>query len=300
MSRRDDELRHIASNVLDDKAVARRLKSIQDDSYRDVQERINNFIALYAAVEGISIAEVRRRASKADVEAYRRRLNSMNGLSSLSQQELRLYNVTMEINRLELLKANIWIDLVSAGNEMERLIFQSLIGVSVAEFERQAGILGKTVGNTQRRAEALANASFKGVKWSERIWTNQDALRLELDKQLRRGIMQGVNSRVLSREIRREFNVTTYQAERIMRTEKARVQVEAQKISFEESGYTQYEYIAEMDACKTCADLDGKIFDVDKMEAGTNAAPMHPNCRCSTAAYMDRASFEADLERRGL
>ena len=85
-----------------------------------------------------------------------------------------------------------------------------------------------------------------------------------------------------------------------MRTEKARVQIESQRISFEEGGYTQYEFIAEPDACPVCAELNEKIFDVDKMEAGINAAPMHPNCRCSTAAHMDREAFERDLEARGL
>jgi len=33
---------------------------------------------------------------------------------------------------------------------------------------------------------------------------------------------------------------------------------------------------------------------------GKNAPVMHPFCRCSTAAYFDRASWDSDLKARGL
>ena len=48
--------------------------------------------------------------------------------------------------------------------------------------------------------------------------------------------------------------------------------------------------------CPICAALDGKHFDVDKMMPGENAPPMHPNCRCSTAAWEDDDEYEAWLD----
>ena len=38
--------------------------------------------------------------------------------------------------------------------------------------------------------------------------------------------------------------------------------------------------------------LDDKHFKVDDMMPGENAPPMHPNCHCSTAAYMDNEAYE--------
>ena len=36
------------------------------------------------------------------------------------------------------------------------------------------------------------------------------------------------------------------------------------------------------------------------MEMGVNAPPLHPSCRCSTAAYMDREEFEKWLSEQGV
>ena len=81
-----------------------------------------------------------------------------------------------------------------------------------------------------------------------------------------------------------------------MRTELARVQTEAQKQSFIRNGFDEYEFIVNSGCCPICQGLDGKHFKVEKMMPGENAPPMHPHCRCSTAAYSDRAEYQAWLE----
>ena len=83
---------------------------------------------------------------------------------------------------------------------------------------------------------------------------------------------------------------------RPMRTELARVQIEAQKQSFERNGFEQYEFIALGSACEICKELDGKHFGVEKMMPGENAPPMHPNCRCSVAAWVDDEEYEEWLD----
>lgn len=97
-------------------------------------------------------------------------------------------------------------------------------------------------------------------------------------------------------DLRKYFNVGIGNSERLMRTELARVQTAAQKRSFEKNGFEEYEFIANGTACEKCAGLDGQHFKVAKMMPGTNAPPMHPNCRCSTAAYQDSAEYEAWLD----
>jgi len=76
------------------------------------------------------------------------------------------------------------------------------------------------------------------------------------------------------------------------------VQTEAQKLSFERNGYDEYEFIALDTACKICKAINGKRFKVKDMMPGENAPPMHPRCRCSTAAYMDRNEFERWLSEK--
>lgn len=124
----------------------------------------------------------------------------------------------------------------------------------------------------------------------------QGMLKSELDKLLQTGLIQGQNPRVLARHLKERFGVSQYNAERLMRTEMARVQSEASKRSMEENGFEEYEFMAEGTACPICRALDGKHFRVKDMLPGTNAAPMHPNCRCADAPYMDRKAFENWLD----
>jgi SPP1 gp7 family putative phage head morphogenesis protein len=96
--------------------------------------------------------------------------------------------------------------------------------------------------------------------------------------------------------------------ERLMRTELARVQTEAQKQSFERNGFEMYQFICNVNptkhgtcpVCQRLANQDkglGKgVYLVADMMPGTNAPPMHPHCRCSTAAYEDDAEYEAWLD----
>ena len=164
------------------------------------------------------------------------------------------------------------------------------------KWKRQAGILGETIKNNAQTANAIVNASFHNAKYSDRIWMNQDILKSDLSKLLQSGLIQGKNPRVLAREIKKKFDVSTSNAERLMRTELARVQTEAQKQSFERNGFTQYTFLALGDACGICKELNDKHFYVKDMMPGTNAPPMHPNCRCSTSAYEDSEAYEAWLD----
>lgn len=120
-------------------------------------------------------------------------------------------------------------------------------------------------------------------------------MKAELSKLLQSGLIQGKNPRALARELQKHFNVSTANAERLMRTELARVQTEAQKQSFIRNGFEEYEFIANSGCCDVCQGLNGKHFKVAKMMPGENAAPMHPHCRCSTAAYEDNDEYEAWL-----
>ena len=63
--------------------------------------------------------------------------------------------------------------------------------------------------------------------------------------------------------------------------------IKAQLLGYRGSGRSQYMYICENgdSSCETCMNLDGQIFDIDTAEAGKNLPPLHPNCRCSVAAY---------------
>lgn len=300
---KDRERKHQEERITDEKKILRLMEKRYQHAYDSILAEINQAYANYASREKITIEEARMRADKADIKAYAEKAREYvrdKNFSPRANSEMRLYNLTMRVNRLELLKTNIGLEMVDLFDNLDKFYSQTLSDEAIKEFERQAGILGESANPNEKAIERIVHSSFHNATFSERIWANQTALKSELDKLLVRGFTQGKNPRVLAREIRNAFGVSKYEADRLMITEMGRVQAEAQKESYNKFGYDEYEYIAESTACEVCADLDGEIFKVEDMEVGKNAHPMHPNCHCSTAAHFDREAWDKDLKARGL
>ena len=294
--REEDALRHYIS---EERKYDKELKKIYADMLAECRAEIDRFYGKYAAAEKITITEAKRRVAKLDIEAYERKAKRYvkeKNFSQRANEEMRLYNATMKINRLEMLKANIGLELISGHDELDRFMAEVLKGRTMDELTRQAGILGKTIRGNAKMANSIVNASFHNATFSQRVWSNLELLQNELNQLLQRGLIQGKNPRELARDLRKAFDSSVYHSERLMRTELARVQIDAQKKSFEENGFEHYEFIANANCCDSCQRLNGKHFEVKKMTPGENAAPLHPNCRCSVAAWEDSEDYDAWLD----
>ena len=250
------ETEHAKKNKMSEQTYAEEIRKTYAYMADQIQKEIDGFYAKYANAEKISLAEAKRRVSKLDIEEYGRKAAKYvkeKDFSDQANEEMRLYNATMKINRLELLKANIGLEMVSGFDELQKYFDKTL---------------------TQQTIEA------------------------ELDKLLKTGLIQGKNPRELAVHLQKRFGASREDAERLMVTELARVQIEAQKQSYIRNGFEEYTYVAcgNADVCERCQALDGKHFKVQDMMPGTNAPPMHPRCHCSTAAYEDSAEYEKWLD----
>lgn len=262
-----------------------------------INDEIYSFYAKYASDSGITLAEAKKRASKLDIEEYARKAAKYveeKNFSKQANEEMKLYNMTMKVNRLELLKANIGLELVSGHNRLYQFFYKLLHRRATNEAERLSGILGDSIINNAKFSDSIVNASFHNATYSDRIWMHQDLLKNDINSLLQTGLIQGRNPNVLARELRKRFDVKISDAERLMRTEMARVQIDAQMKSYEANGIDEFEYIAcgGSDVCDICKKLDGKVFKVSKMMISENAPPMHPNCHCSTGVHIDNKEYE--------
>lgn len=293
------EAEALKQNKLTEKQYKAEVEKIYNCMLRDIQNEIDAFYGRYAAKDGITtIAEAKKRVSKLDMDDYERKAKQYvkdRDFSDLANDEMRLYNLTMKVNRLEMLKSRIGLELLAGHDDLEKFMKGVLEGRTMEELERQAGILGESIiksKDLEKMVSSIVNASFRNATFSQRIWANEAVMKAELDKLLKQGLIQGKGVRDLARSLRTLCGASQRNAERLMITELARVQIEAQKLSYLENDFEEYEYIAEPTACPICKVLDGKHFKVAKMLSGENAAPMHPHCRCSTAPYSDRKEFD--------
>lgn len=298
---RDRELEWKKKRLKDEKQYADEIQEIYANMMDSVEKEIESFFSRYANKENITMAEAKKRVSKIDIEAFQRKAKKYvkeKNFSDEANEQMRLYNLAMKVNRLELLKANIGLELVAGHDELKSYTGDKLEGAYLEEIKRNASILGDTVIDNAKMAKTVADSSFKNATFSERIWVNQEQLKNSLSSVLSNALIQGKNPREFIPLIRKKFDVSRCNAERLLRTEVARVQTQAQAESYEANGIDEYEYVAcgLKDVCPLCKEMDGKTFKLKDMEIGENAPPMHPNCHCATAPHSDRKEYEKWLD----
>lgn len=298
---RDRELEWKKKRLKDEKQYADEIQEIYANMMDSVEKEIESFFTRYSNKENITMAEAKKRVSNIDIDAYKRKAKKYvkeKNFSDEANEQMRLYNLAMKINRLELLKANIGLELVAGHDELKSYTGQKLEGAYLEEIKRNASILGDTVIDNAKMAKTVADSSFKNATFSERIWVNQDQLKNSLSSVLSNALIQGKNPREFIPQIRKKFDVSRCNAERLLRTEIARVQTQAQAESYEANGIDEYEYVAcgLKDVCPLCKEVDGKTFKLKDMEIGKNAPPIHPNCHCALAPHSDRKEYEKWLD----
>lgn len=294
--KREDEARK--NTIRDEKEYNARLNEIYEYTIANIERQVNDWYARYASKEGITMAEARGRVKHIDMERYERlaaKYVATHDFSEQANQEMALYNLTMKVNRLELLKAQINLELMAGFDDIQHEMERDLIQTAMKEDRRLAGILGDSVIGNEEYAKQLVNASFRNATFSERIWgRNMPDLRIHLEAELRNGLVQGIGSDELARRFRKHYGGSIRDTERLMTTEMCRLQTAVQKESFERNGYKEYMFITSGNdnVCPDCEALHGQHFKVSEMQPGENAPPMHPRCHCSVAGYMDSDKYK--------
>jgi SPP1 gp7 family putative phage head morphogenesis protein len=120
------------------------------------------------------------------------------------------------------------------------------------------------------------NQPINGELFSDRIWKNKEDLVKKL-RQAINDIMRG-NTTIdqAGKMIEKIFNVQAYESKRLLETELCRVQAQAVKNIAQALDMKLMWSATFENSCKHCMELDGQIFDIDKVPS----LPQHPNCHC--------------------
>lgn len=295
--REQDNIKRLLKNDIN---YQKEIERIYAENLRNVEARIDSLYRRYSDKNGeISLADVKAIADKTDVTALAETAKKMSQDKDFSQYAndvLAKYNLKMQVSRLELLKDEINLELIKNGVNVDKYVADKLTDETKAELKRQAGILGDSLDVTDTKLiKGIVNGSFGSSTFSERLWGNTQYLANSLDTLLTQSVINGRHPNDVARELRRQFDVSQKQAERLMRTESARVHAESAVKSMEKNGVTKYEWVSEPSACKICSPLNGKTFEVKGAEFGNvnhPLFPLHPNCRCAVIAVVDKTADE--------
>jgi SPP1 gp7 family putative phage head morphogenesis protein len=312
---------YIRQNLADDKAFNANLEKYYQRTIDAINKDIQSELQSFATRDGVSLAEARKKVSKADVRQFEaeakrvvkeadkmRKKGKHVGYSDFSDEvneRMRLYNVIMRINRLEYLKSLIGVRLIELGVDINAELNTKLDEDTRKEFERQAGILaGAGMADamdwwTEENVQKIIMSSTRSANFSTRIWSNIDVLKSELEKQLSRVLISGENPKATAKEFYKHMTKavgnTRAAAERIARTESARCQTQATLESFKEYNVKYCRWIAEPRACVVCKEIASRssgygrgVYPVKDVPT----LPQHPNCRCALSAHwVDEEKF---------
>ncbi|WP_099974244.1 minor capsid protein [Lactobacillus terrae] len=272
------------NKIKDDEEFARLLSQKYNSLELEINREINEFYVRYAKKEGLTLDQARKKVSEFDVKSFQNQAKQMvkdKDFSDYANERLRLYNATLRINRLEALKARIGLDIIKTNSEIEELLKQHLSEDLYKEAKENAGILGVDITKSQSlKINTLLNGSYQNTTFSERLWMNNDALKAELDKMLSRGMIQGERWDKSISKIKKQLNSSVknanYAADRLARTESARMASEYKIDLIKSQGYKNVKWLCERGACSICKPYDNKIFKIKEVPD----LPVHPNCRC--------------------
>ncbi|HEC2155322.1 minor capsid protein [Staphylococcus delphini] len=289
-----------------DAEVLERVRQIISMIIQDIEKEIYTFYAKYASKEGVTIAEAKKKIGETDIREFEDRVKryvESKDFSDKANKELRQYNTKMYVSREQLLKQQLGVIFTHGTALVEREMYEYMTEAVNREVLRQSGILGHTVQIKPSHVRAIVNASFQGMKWSTRLWQDMTEVRTYVEKTVSNVVLRGRHPNEFVPELKKKMGVTTSQAKRLLITETARVQTEAQKLSYiENSGEdSEYEYVAKLDekTSDTCRGLNGKVFKVKDMTPGVNAPPMHPHCRSTTVPHVGDWRKDFFKKRKG-
>lgn len=305
----------IEDELIEDAQTATEINRIITMMYAEIAKEILAFYAKYATSEGITIQEAKKVVDEFDIVAFQSKAKEYvenKDFSEKANQELKVYNTKMKVSREKLLKETLDMVVNSSTAEVEKKIEEHVVEAVEREVEKQAGILGVDIEIKKEKAEAIANSKFEKVTWSERLWSDMDLVRKEVERITTNVVARGRHPNEYVADFKKKTGQTTYNVTRLLRTESARAQTEAQRLTYLKTlgKDGEYEFVTSKDelttkegkttkVCPICSKMNGRVFKVKYMKPGVNAAPLHPHCRCTSAPHVGNWREKFFAERKG-
>lgn len=300
--------------------LVEKVEPLYRQALKEIKEEIGKMYQAFAGQEKITLAEAKRKISRADFRKvdfsamakrqaeerrdFSRKKSSMPGdiVAAMEKKHMQYesllssYTKKGQISRLELLHINIeriLLDLYD-GNQMNIYDFladQYRDGYYRSVFRNQQAIgFGKDFAAVNEDAvnRAVLN-SYKRNNYSDTLWQHREHLSDDLRSNMTVGLIRGESLEKMASRISRRMEVSRSNAYRLVRTETAYIYEQAAMKAYKECGIEKYEYMATLDGktSKICRELDGRVFWLKDAMPGKNYPPMHPNCRSTTAAAFD-------------
>ena len=286
-----------------DQAARKKLEVQYANLYDKLTKDINHWWATYSKDNNMSMSDAMNRVNSFDIKKMEEAIKEAGNIKNLSEVDkanLKAYNATMKINQLELMKAQLGLDIIDSG--VNSSFVDELSIRSIEQYERMASILGESTFHNNRIIQQLIHGQkYFGSTWQERLAKVGNALTNDVADLVSQALISGDrHPKDYYKQIEDYVNMSKRKAQNLLTTYAALVQGQAQLDSYEKYDYDELIYVAEHDSktCDICSGLDGKIIKRKDAVAGVNFYPMHSSCRCSSSAYLNREAVMRKLRKK--
>ncbi len=317
-----------------EKYIAEKQREYYAAAQKEIREDIEALYQKFADKEHITLAEAKRRISRADFSKvdfekltdyqigrnreFREKKDKFPGnvVAAIEKQHarfeagLRAYTKKGQITRLELLNLQIDKAMLDLYDKNQISMYDCLSKIYEDGYYRSVFAGQKAIGfgkdftapNT-RAIERAVLTTYNKKGYSKRLYGHCSTFSKDLKENLITGFIKGESIDKMSARISTRLNVSAAHARRLVRTETAYVYEQASLKAYQECGIEMYEFLATLDhkTSKPCQELDGKRFYIKDAVPGKNYPPMHPNCRSTTVAAFedDKVTKRLAKDRNG-
>lgn len=242
---------------------------------------------------GWDVQKLRQIAPSGDILRFQEAVRAAGLIAELPE------GYGFRLSRLELLEAQMWLESKKAAQlhlaiqtNAHRQTINTAYNYAMYNLSKGTGVAPAFAQINTRAVNRILKTKFHGQNYSKRIWKNSELLASGLKNDLAVAVITGQSHSRTIKQLKDRYNVTRFQAARLVRTETNHFNTLASIESYKGIGIKEFVYVATLDTrtSSICQALDGNRFPVTSSE---NYPPQHPNCRSTTRAYLGE-EYEPD------
>lgn len=273
--------------------IGKVMHNAQRQLAEDAQRIFRTFVGKFNLIEAEARAALADPVGRVEYEILREKIRHMPFGPERFTAEARLESgaYAARISRIEALQQNIAIETSKVSRVLEdettqQLRFTAVEGYGRTTYDMQDRYKTAFSVPDIRGLKVAIDENWAGANYSTRIWGANATLTQDIREIITSGYLGGQSHAQVARSLMERFGVQFRDAERLMRTETSFIANQSAMKAYEDAGIETYRYKTAWDdrTCKFCAPLDGRIIPISEALVGVNYPPIHPNCRCVTAA----------------
>lgn len=270
----------------------------------DIEKDILAWYQRFADNNELSFADAQKLLKSDELEEFKWTVQEYiekgkeNGIAADWAKELENASARVHISRLESLKYQLRAHAeeltqgrIKNTTEASEFAFTEGYYHTAFEFQKEIGV-GFSLQSIDRvKLEKILNTPWTvdNQAFTARCCSDKAKLVEVINQELTRMVATGEAPKKTIERVAKQLETSKNNAGRVVMTESAYFATASQSECYKDLDVDNYEVVGTLDShtCSFCGEMDGKVFPVNKMQAGSTAPPFHPWCRCTTAPYYE-------------